>query len=90
MMHALGGMHLNPNSEDHVSMPRTGYEKELIDSARSIVSDLMLPNGDRFGDFTPADLHQYADKTMEEIIKLLIDPKSDDEAPFLEDGAGAV
>jgi hypothetical protein len=69
-------------------MPKnvTEFDKAIVDLAKATLPSMILPNGDRFGDLYPGDLLAYADKTMEEIIQILVDPASDNEVRFLEDG----
>ena len=49
--------------------------------------NMLLPDGTRFGDTMLIDLLNlnYAEKTMDEIAELLVDPE-DDEVDFIEDG----
>jgi hypothetical protein len=63
------------------------FVKSGEEHAKSYLLDMLLPDGTRFGDAMPVDLSPYADKTMEELFELLVDPDHD-EVEFIKDPNG--
>jgi hypothetical protein len=70
---------------------RNELDKAMIAFAKGFIPDMITPNGYRFGDLTPVELIDFfGDKSMEEIVSLLIDQESDDEVRLLEDGSAPI
>src|SRR5258708_7563396 len=68
--------------EDQQKAKIEGAMPKLIADVRAILKfdmlNMILPNGTRFGDAMPVDLIDYADKTMDELSELLVDPDDED------------
>ena len=86
MMLPITVQHMEDMIEKNIKLGWSEAEKYLRGEGRSFICDMLLPDGTCFGDATLSDLMPYADKTMDEIVALLVDP-DEDEADFIEDGS---